>query len=182
VPGLFLLSFATMDPLPWRRLIAGLALAVAATASPATAVAHMGGEPFIHVPVDHIVPGESFPIVAADLGPDSLVTIELATDDGIVPLGTVTAGPDGHFETVLVLPATVPEGYMQISAQSDDGTYATVWVRVGSEAASATPPGSAGAGLPVDPSLLVLLGAAIVVVAAWLVRSRRRPSPGRPRS
>jgi len=166
----------------WRRATL-LAAAFAAAALPATALAHPGGQPFIHVPADHVVPGEWFPVVAADLGPDSTVTIEVATDVGVVPLGAVIAGPDGHFETTILMPSTVPQGYLQISARSDDGSVATVWVQVANGAPSTGPPASAaGGGLWIDPSLLLLLGLGAVAVAAWLIRSRRTSPPVRPRA
>jgi hypothetical protein len=165
-----------------RRLIAAMAIGMAVGAVPATALAHQGGEPFIHVPLDHIVPGESFPVVAADLGPDSRVTIEIASADGVVPLGTVIAGPDGHFETVLVMPSNVGEGYLQISARGDDGSVASTWVRVGL-AGESTPstPGSTGSGFWIDPSLLLLLGGGALALAALFIRSRRAGSSVRPR-
>jgi hypothetical protein len=161
------------------RLAAGLLLGLAVTAFPSAALAHTGGEPFIHVPVDHVVPGESFPVVAADLGPDATVTIELVTDAGVVPIGTVVAGPDGHFETTLVMPATAPQGYRQISATSDDGSVATVWVQIGTGAGSGPP---SATGLAIDPSLALLLGGAAVVLAIGLVRSRRKAAAGPPGS
>jgi hypothetical protein len=160
-----------------RRVGSALAIALALVALPAGARAHQGGQPFLHVPVDHIVPGESFPVVAADLGPDSTVTIEVAAVDGVVLLGTVTAGPDGHFETVLVMPSTVGEGYFEISARGDDGSVASTWVRIGA-AGESTPStrGSTGRDFWIDPSLLLLLAGVAVAGAAWFIRSRRAKS------
>ncbi len=150
-------------------------------AAPASALAHQGGEPLLVIPVDHIVPGETFPVVAADLGPESAVTIEIATADGVVPLGTVTTGPDGHFQTVLVMPSAVDEGYLLISARAADGSEASTWVRIGQagESPAATP--SSNPGFWVDPSLLLLIGGAALAVAAWFVRSRRTRSSVHPK-
>jgi hypothetical protein len=176
-----LLSLAMMPSTLLFRVAAILAVVFTAAAFPAAALAHQGGQPFLHVPVDHIVPGESFPVVAADLGPDSTVTIQVTTPHGSVPLGTVAAGPEGHFETVLVMPTTVPEGYLEVSARSDDGSVASVWVLVGAAASAPLTTGSTGDGLWIDRSLLLLLGVVVLALAAWFIGSRRAGSSARPR-
>jgi hypothetical protein len=171
-----------MRSIPPLSVAAACVLVLVAAAIPSAALAHQGGQPFLHVPVDHIVPGESFPVVAADLGPDSTVTIQVATPEGSVPLGTVTAGQDGHFETLLVMPSTVPEGYLEISARGDDGSAASVWVLVGAPGASApSPAGATGGGLWIDPSLLLLLGVVALALGAWFIRSRTAGPSARPK-
>jgi hypothetical protein len=166
-----------------RRLTASLAIAIAVGAAPASALGHQGGQPLLVIPMDHLVPGESFPVVAADLAPDAVVTIAIATADGDVHLGTVTSGPDGHFQTTLVLPSDIPEGYLLISARTSDGSEASTWVRIGSVAESPAPtPAGTGVDFWIDPSLLLLLGGLGLGLAAWFIRSRRAGSRVRPRS
>jgi hypothetical protein len=136
-------------------------------------LAHSGGEAFIHVPADNLVPGETFPVVGADLGQNAAVAMGLMIGGEVVTLGTVAAGPDGHFEATLVLPGSVDEGYVQLVAQSTDGSFASTWVRVG----TAVKPGGPLSGTVldlVDPSLLVAVAALVVIALVRLARGRPR--------
>ena len=155
-------------------------LAVAALGQPMAAAAHAGGEPLIHVPADHVEPGQPFQLIASDLGENATVILELALDETKRTLGTVVAGPDGHFQTTLTLPAPFPEGYAQLTATSDDGSSASAWVRVGTGPDLAAPPAADDPPL-LDPSLLLLPAGAVAVVALWLFRDRRRKAPPAPR-
>jgi hypothetical protein len=146
---------------------------------PNPVLGHAGGQPFLHVPADHLVPGQSFPVVAADLGPNTTVTFTLAAPGGELTLGTAVAGPDGHFETTLVLPATVPAGYLQLVALTADGTSANTWLRVGAGSDAAIPsPGAIFEWL--DPSLIALVAIALIVAVVMVLRARRtRPTAQR---
>jgi hypothetical protein len=155
----------------WLLSVAALAVLF----EPAVVAAHIGGEPFIHVPAGQITPGQDFHLVAADLGPNATVKIELRTDGSSLPIGAVVAGSDGHFEADLALPAGAPTGYRQLVAQSDDGSLAATWIMVASG-----PPGDAtapGQSAPlVDPSLLLLLAVAVGGAAFWAIRRLRAVS------
>jgi hypothetical protein len=142
---------------------------------PGMVSAHVGGEPFIHVPAGFVTPGGPFHLVAADLGSDSTVTIELQTDDGTLPIGTVVAGSDGHFEADFALPAAAPTGYRQLVARADDGTMAATWVMV-TTADPAVPAGLAASRPIVDPSLLILLALVAGGIAIWVIRRRMMAS------
>jgi hypothetical protein len=140
---------------------------IVAGATALDVLAHGGGEAFIHVPADHIEPGEPFRVVAADLGENAVVALTLATGGRVMSIGTATAGPDGHFEATFVLPVSVGDGYAELVAESADGSRASTWVRVGTAGALGPPPAGPGLDL-VDPSLLVA-GAVLGVVALVLV-------------
>ena len=153
------------------QMVAGLAILV--TIGPATA--HIGGGAFILVPADHVLPGATFEVIAADMGMDATVSFRIEHDTLVVPLDAATAGPDGHFQTTLSLPADFPIGYAQLIARADDGSEASTWLLVG-ERTAATPPPPATVAWWTDPSVLVLLvlliGAAGVV--GYLVLRPRR--------
>jgi hypothetical protein len=129
-------------PPPVSRPAFLVAVLLAALLAPGHARAHAGGEPLIIVPLDHVTPGQSFPVTAADLGPWSLVSFRIVKSDRSVPLGRRRAGPDGHFQTSLVLPAAFPDGYAQLIAKGSDGSAAATWILVGGRTESTpSPPG-----------------------------------------
>jgi hypothetical protein len=153
---------------------------IVAGATALDVLAHGGGEAFIHVPADHIEPGEPFPVVAADLGENAVVALTLATGGRVVPLGTATAGPDGHLEATAVLPASVGDGYAELIAEGSDGSRASTWVRVGTGGHAGLMPPRGNILDWVDPSLVVVAAGLAVLVAILLVRAklrrRRRPA------
>jgi hypothetical protein len=143
------------------------------------AVAHSGGEPYIIVPVDHILPGQTFDVIAADMGPDAEVRFEISTEQRVVPLATATAGPDGHFQTTLSLPSDFPTGYAELLAVGNDGSRASTWVLVGLRTESTPAPPGASAWWT-DPSVLLLgafLMGALAVVGYLLLWPRSRTPP-----
>jgi hypothetical protein len=149
------------------------AAAIVALLAPSATMGHEGGEAFIHVPADHIVQGGPFPVVGADLGQNAVVALRLGTGGRVVSLGTVTAGPDGHFEATVVIPESVGDGYAQLVAQGADGSVASTWVRVGTAGAPGQPlPGTAVQRL--DPSLLVAGAGFLVITAVLVARGRLR--------
>jgi hypothetical protein len=171
VPGLLI---RMMSSLIRRPVILVTCAIISALLQPLAVLAHGGGEPLIHVPADHIEPGQSFQLIAADLGPNARVTLELAAGDQRVSLGTVTSGPDGHFETTLALPQSFPEGYAQLTATSDEGSFASAWVRVGAGQDLGLPPASNPAAPWIDPSLILVPIGAIVLFLVWRFRARAR--------
>jgi hypothetical protein len=158
------------------RFLLLLPVVLAVLLAPGQAQAHPGGEPLVLVPVDHVLPGETFPLTGADLGEDALVSFELKQEELVVPLGRITAGPDGHFESTLDLPSTFPEGYAQLIGSSSDGSESSTWILVG-ERTEATPPPPGGSGWGRERTLIVLaLVVGLVAAALGLVamRSGRR--------
>ena len=133
------------------------------------------------MPAQSIQSGQPFELWGAELGTGGPVTIDIASGDQSILVGQVTAGSDGHFTETLTLPAQVPEGYAQLTARSDGGDVAYMWVLVGQNTTGAVNPSAAtGSEWWSDPSVLVLggmLGAALVAVLFLAFRSRRSPTP-----
>lgn len=132
---------------------------------------HAGSDPVIHVALDHIEPGQPFSLLAADLGENAHVTLEIRSSGVSTPLGVAVAGPDGHFETTLILPSSYSARYALLVAESNDGSRAEAWVQVG--VASGTDPSpsvlEAWDLLPV----ITMLAAAIAAIVL-LLRTRAR--------
>lgn len=169
---------------PFLRFLAIAACTfVAGLVQPIAAAAHAGGAPLIHVPADHIEAGQPFQLIAADLGQNANVTLELAATDKKVLLGTVTAGPDGHFQATLTVPASFPDGYAELTATSDDGSIASEWVRVGAGPDLNVPQSGTQDSMLVDPSLIVVPAAAVALFLVWRFWSRgsRARAASRPR-
>ena len=161
-----------------HRFLLFLGLLVALLA-PGHARAHEGGKPLVLVPVDHVMPGETFPLNGADLGEGALVTFELKQEELVVPLGRITAGPDGHFESTLDLPPSFPNGYAQLIGSSSDGSEASTWILVG-ERTEATPPPPGGTEWGRERTLIAVgLGLGLAAAALGLVAMR---SGGRTRA
>jgi hypothetical protein len=150
--------------------------ALVALLVPAPALAHAGGEPIIHVAAERVIQGETFTVVAADLGPDALVTLEISSRGRSYAVGQVVAQSDGHFTETFVMPADAPDGYAELWARGDDGSQAMMWLLVGDGADTPAPgaPDTPAAGWSLP---LVALGAAWVVglgaIGYVLLRSRR---------
>lgn len=108
-----------------------LGLLLSAVALPATINAHFGGQATVFVPLEYVDPGQSFPVIGADLGVDAGVTFRLVREDRTVELGRVSAGLDGHLQSTFDLPADFPLGYAELVATSDDGSRASTWILVG---------------------------------------------------
>jgi hypothetical protein len=163
-----------------RTLRLASLLALLGVVMPGVAIAHGGGEPWIHVPAQSIEPGQPFELWGADLGPDASVAVEIVVDQQSIQLGSVTADAEGHFTQTLTLPAGVPEGYRQLHADSSAGVDAFMWVLVGQNTSGAVNPSAAsGNEWWSDPSVLVLgamLAAAMVAVLFLAFRSRRPAS------
>jgi hypothetical protein len=143
---------------------------------PTATAAHFGGAASIIVPLDHINPGEPFPVIAADLGAGAGVSFQLQRTDRTLDLGRVTAGPDGHFQSTFDLPADFPLGYVELVAASDDGSQASTWILVGSRTASTpAPPNQTQWWQDPATMLVAVLVIGVLIALAWaFIRSRRR--------
>jgi hypothetical protein len=159
------------------RLIPLTALVVLAVLlAPGQGLGHNGGEPLIHVPLDHVMPGERFPVIGADLGPRSQVSFAIRNGGHVLRLGRITVGSDGHLATTFALPPRFPNGYARLTASGSNGSRAATWILVGTRAES-TPAAKRGTDWwrYAAPILLVLgLGGTATALAAR--RSARRRS------
>lgn len=164
------------------RLFLLLLVLLAALLGSSQAWAHPGGEPLVLVPVDHVLPGETFPLTGADVGENAVVNFELRQEELAVPLGRITAGPDGHFTSTLDLPQTFPDGYAELVGSSTDGSETSTWILVG-ERTEATPPPPDGSGWGRERTLIVLafvLGLVAAALGLVTMRSGRRTRGGPP--
>jgi len=159
------------------RPVAAVCLLIAALGAPVSAFGHGGGAPSLVVPVDYIGPGLPFPIIAADLGADAVVDLRMVRSDRTADLGTVTAGPDGHFEAYMTLPEDYPTGAAQLVAVGDDGSQASLDLVIGQKRVIQN---NSPAAWWQDPSVLLLAGivGAAIVLGSWaLLRGRAAAAP-----
>ena len=161
------------------RTLAVLAALIAEIVTAIPAMGHAGGLPTVIIPLDHVVPDESFEILLSDFAANSAIHITLVQDGKTIVLAEATTGADGHGSASATLPATFALGYVQLFAMSDDGATADTWIRVGT--GTYTSPGStAKSDWWTDPSILVfgvfILGA--VAALTFLATRSRRPRPG----
>ena len=147
---------------------------VAGLLCPAAAQAHDGGDALVHVPLDHIVLDQAFPVTVSDFPPATTVVVRLAVGDAPVTLGAVTTDPEGHGQESFRLPAGSALGYLELTASADDGTTASTWVRVGGDPVS----GQVGGGRSrLDLGILVAAAVAVpvlIVVAILAIRAIRQ--------
>lgn len=142
------------------------------------AAAHESGRVTVIVPVDAIFPGQTFPVIGADFGSDLTVRFDLQSPQRSVALGTVVAGPDGHFSTDFQVPVDFPYGYAEVVGIDDAGTRAAVEVHVGAIDPAEVRPSKASDWWR-DPSILVLGGVlgALAVAVVWLLLRPRLAAP-----
>lgn len=152
-------------------LLVGALLAALVVAAPAAA--HFGGDPLVHVPLDHITPGRSFPVIGADLGPGAKVVLKLLRDGRATSLRTLRAHSDGHFTTKALVPEGFPDGYARLVAISSTGATASTWVLVGARAESVPSGSSGGDGLGIGTALIPVAGLILVGLGvAGMIRMR----------
>jgi hypothetical protein len=148
----------------------------------ANAAGHFGAAAYIIVPADHVLPGQPFEVIGADLTPNSTVSFAMLREGETTALDDSASGPDGHFNATLTLPASFPVGYAQLFATATDGTSTSTWVLVGARSSS-TPPAPGTPAVWADPSVLLLVVLVIGAVGlVGLMLLRRRTSVVQPRS
>jgi hypothetical protein len=130
-------------------------------------------------------PGAGVEIIGIDFSPEETIEVRLEGSGGRWSLGTLTAGPDGHFAVVLPVPSDVPPGVYSLDVVSSAGITFRELLQVDraapAPAATITPPDKRIE--PADPGatdllwqiapLLVLAGA---ISGLLIVVARRRPS------
>jgi hypothetical protein len=159
-----------------RHVLLNLAAILAVLIAAPQTVAHGGASPTLIVTVDHVDPGTSVPLVAADFGSDSLVQFKIVAPAKSVELGHLTAGPDGHFTASFDIPADFPVGWADVVGTGDDGSSSSTQVLIGPTSGAPPRPNRAAPWWQ-DPSIWLLaafvLGA--VVVGVWFVFRSRAP-------
>ncbi len=175
------------------RVIAAWATLACLLLAPAAA-GHEGMGPWIQVVDGELRQGQPFRVLGDDLDPADEVTLELAVDGGVHPLGTTTTDADGHFLAELVVPPGVPDGEAYVQLTTRAGWAASMWVHVG-DGGMLRQPAAPAAGLPgpvaaaggpawLDPSVALLgllVGGGLVAVGwrLWRAASPRRVRPAR---
>lgn len=152
-----------------------LLLVCLALVAPATA--HEGDEAYIDIATSELRQGQVFTVVAGDLDPNARATVAMTAGGQSYPLGKATTDSDGHFSAEFQVPAQIPDGYVELTAETEVGTHATIWVLVGEEEdLSGVRPGSdAPASDLLGSNVLVLLiGVVLLVVAGALLFLRLR--------
>jgi hypothetical protein len=180
-----------------RRSVAGAATILSLAALvllPAGVAAHGGGLPWIYIEAERVLPGQPFHVLVIDVTPFTNVQLEAERGALRVSLGAVAAGPRGHGEVDVALPADFPLGYAALNGLAEDGSRLTASLLVGDVPASGGPlgppgpsgpaaPGAPDAGWLGDPSvwtLGALLAGAAGLVGYMLVRRMSGRQPPRP--
>jgi len=166
-----------------RHTLLAIAAVFALLLAPASATAHGNASPTLIVTVEHVDPGTSVPIIAADFGSDSLVQFKIVAGGKSVELGHQSAGPDGHFSSSFDIPTDFPLGWAEIVGTGDDGSSTSTQVLIGPTSGAPPRPNRV---VPwwQDPSIW-LLGAFVigaVLVLVWVAfRSRSKQAAPRVR-
>ena len=167
-----------------RRASICLAAVVALLVVPTAAAAHGGASPSLVVTVDHVDPGSSVPIIAADFGTDSRVVFDLVAPARSLELGQWNAGAVGHLNKSLDVPADYPVGWADLVATGDDGSSTSAQVLIGPVAGAPSRPNRSATWWQ-DPATLLLAGLLLaggLALAALVVRSARKTRPKTRRS
>ncbi len=161
-----------------RRAIplgAGFVLATAlALSGVAAAVAHDDGEVALEVTVERVPPGGTLPIVGRDWAAQAPLVIDLIVGTTSTRLGTVTTGPDGHFDSALRLPPDAPVGPASIDARASNGVIERAFFAIDPAAPDVGTVSTDSEGI--DPVPFVAMGIAVVALLTLVARSR----PDRP--
>lgn len=159
--------------------ILGSGLALASLIGPASLHAHEGSPPAMEAPVERVPPGSGVPLVGLDFFPGERLRVVLGTSDGAtLDVGSVLAGADGHFETVVQIPAGIPAGPATIDAVSTSGIIVRALVTIDPDAPPASyrpvfPAPDAGVDAPdVDVVPFVAAGLGILALAVLVLRTR----------
>jgi hypothetical protein len=114
------------------RLAAHIAiglLMVVMAASTALADSPIRGD--IQVPVDHVLPGATFPIVGSRLDENVEVGLRLVNGSDVADLGRAQVAADGSLSTVVRLPESFPNGYATLTVSAAGGDQWSVYMLVG---------------------------------------------------
>jgi hypothetical protein len=147
--------------------------------------AHEGGSMGVALVHGRLPPGAGVEIIGIDFSPEETIEVRLEGPDGRWVIGTLTAGPDGHFAVVLPLPTDMPAGLYQVDIASSAGITFREYLQVDPVAptpgTTITPmaellqsPASVGEDLAWQFAPLVVFGAAIGGLAFVWLRGRRR--------
>ncbi|HUP55447.1 MAG TPA: hypothetical protein VM408_08065 [Methylomirabilota bacterium] len=133
----------------------------------------------MEIPAERLPPGSTMPLIGLDFFPGEALQIRLTGPAGATDIGVVKAGPDGHFEAFLTVPADAVGGPYTVDAISQSGIVIRALVTVDPLAppASYDPvfPTAAETSPPpeVDVVPFVAAGLAVLGLGALVRRTRR---------
>lgn len=133
----------------------------------------------MEVPVERVPPGSGVPLIGIDFFPGERLRIVLGSADGsTTTLGSIQAGPDGHFEAVVEVPAGIPAGPATVDAISTSGitVRATLTIDPGAPSSSyraVFPTAADRADGAADIVPFVAAGLAVAALATLVLRTRR---------
>jgi hypothetical protein len=159
--------------LSWFAVVALLAAAAG------TVGAHDGALTSMEIPAERLPPGSTLPLIGLDFFPGEALQIRLTGPGGATELGVVRAGPDGHFESFLDLPADLPAGPYTVDAISQSGIIIRALVTIDPAAppASYDPLFSTAAERSPAPDVdlvpFAAAGLALVALGLLVLRTRR---------
>jgi hypothetical protein len=146
--------------------------------------AHEGAATSMEIPAERLPPGSTLPLIGLDFFPGEALQIRLTGPMGVTDIGIIKAGPDGHFEAGLALPADLPAGPYTVDAISQSGIIIRALVTIDPTAppASYDPvfPTAAQRSPAPEVDLVPIAAAALAILGLGLLVVRtRRSTAGR---
>ena len=112
--------------------------------APIVAFASSGLPPTISMYPESAGPGTNVELTGIDFPGGRVVDLQLTTTDGSTPLATTTTAAGGEFRQIVTLPVGMPDGSWEITAQTADGSSATLTFATSEAAALAAAAAAAG--------------------------------------
>lgn len=147
-----------------------------------TVAAHDGATTSMEIPAERVPPGSKLPLIGLDFFPGEALQIRLTGPAGSSDIGIVRAGPDGHFEAFLDIPAGLPAGPYSVDAISRSGIIIRALVTIDPTAPPASyvpvfPTAAERSPAPdVDLVPFVAAGLALLGLGTLVFRTRRSTS------
>ncbi len=159
---------------PRLSALAALALAGAAAGN---ALADEPNSGHLIVPVDHVLPGETFRITGFEIDAGIDLSLQLTSGGTTVELGSAHVALDGTVEASGGVPANFPLGYAELHAVSQaDGTWTAV-VLIGERAEGPQAIYPDGPFIDVQLMAVLMIGVGLVVfvgASSRYLRGRQR--------
>jgi hypothetical protein len=168
-------SRADCYPSAVRRPAALIIVLLLLALTPATLLAHPGGDVDVEVAPSRPGPGDTVRVSGEGFRPRADVILELLTADGAVEVGRPATDDDGHFEAAVGLPVDLPQRAYELRATGADGVAASGYLTITGPTPPPESPGP-GAELPSLGDLAPLLAglAAAILLLGLAARSAVR--------
>ena len=162
-----------------RGFLASIAAVLLVAAAAGAVAGHGGAATSMEIPAERVPPGSTLPLIGLDFFPGEALQIRLTGPGGATDIGIVMAGPDGHFEAGLQVPADVPPGPYTVDAISQSGIIIRALVTIDPTAPPASydpvfPTAAERSPAPeVDLVPFAAAGLAVLALALLVLRTRR---------